>query len=195
MNSRVADVTEINRLSTLRNKDAAPMSIDINNRLIDAKVEPLRRLHAALSVSSLFNAGRTEELAELVHPDVAVLSVPGVAPGAGYAGREGLLRYFDEAAEHGFVAHAAITEAHVTAAGNVLASGSLLSTVHDLTSDVPAWFVYRFREEMVSAIETYLDRDTADEQAGRPSSETDPMGSSGSGHPSHRRSSGSACPT
>jgi hypothetical protein len=154
------------------------MSIDTNDRQIDAKVEPLRRLHAALSVSSLFNAGRTGELVELVHPDVTVLSVPGVAPGAGYAGREGLLRYFDEAAERGFVAHAAITEAQVTEAGNVLASGSLLSTVHDLTSDVPAWFVYRFHEDTVSAIETYLDADTAREQARRPSSETDAMGSS-----------------
>ncbi|HEX5924692.1 MAG TPA: nuclear transport factor 2 family protein [Baekduia sp.] len=153
------------------------MSLDTNNRQIDAKLEPLRRLHAALSVSSLFNAGRTEELAELVHPDVTVLSVPGVAPGAGYAGRDGLLRYFDEAAEHGFVAHAAITEAHVTQAGNVLACGSLLSTVHDVTNDVPAWFVYRFREEMVSAIETYLDADTAREQARRPSVDTYPVGS------------------
>jgi SnoaL-like domain len=141
------------------------MSTDPHDRQLDVKLEPLRRLHAALSVSSLFNAGRTEELAEFVHPDVIVLSVPGVAPGAGYAGRDGLLRYFEEAAEHSFVAHAAITEASVTQAGNVLASGSLLSTVHDLTSDVPAWFVYRFRDELVSAIETYLDADTAREQA------------------------------
>jgi hypothetical protein len=169
-------VTETNRLTTLRNKDAALMSIDTNDRQIDVQIEPLRRLHAALTASSLFNAGRTEELAELVHPDVTVLSVPGVAPGPGYAGREGLLRYFDDAAGHGFVAHAAITEAHVTEAGNVLACGSLLSTVHGLTSGVPAWFVYRFREEMVSAIETYLDADTAREQARRPSVETDPVG-------------------
>ena len=154
------------------------MPIEANNRRIDVEIEPLRRLHAALSASSLFNAGRTAELIELVHPDVTVLSVPGVAPGAGYTGRDGLLRYFEEAAGHGFVAHAAITEAHVTEAGNVLASGSLLSTVHDVTSDVPAWFVYRFREEMVSAIETYLDRDTAHEQARRPSLETNPIGSS-----------------
>jgi hypothetical protein len=174
----VSGITEANRLTTLRNKDAALMSIDANNRQIDVKVEPLRRLHAALSVSCLFNAGRAEELVELVHPDVMVLSVPGVAPGPGYAGREGLMRYFDDAAEHGFVVHAAITEAHVTETGNVLASGSLLSTIHDLTSDVPAWFVYRFREDMVSAIETYLDRDTAHEQARRPSLETEPLGSS-----------------
>jgi hypothetical protein len=180
MNKRVAhaEVTETKRLTTLRKRDAAPMSIETNNRQIEVKLEPLRHLHAALSVSSLFNAGRAEELAELVHPDVTVLSVPGVAPGAGYAGRDGLLRYFDEAAERGFVAHAAITEALVTEAGNVLASGSLLSTVHDLTSDVPAWFVYRFREDLVSAIETYLDRDTARQQARRPSAETYPKGSS-----------------
>jgi hypothetical protein len=154
------------------------MSIDTNNRQLDVRLEPLRRLHAALSVSSLFNAGRTEELAEFVHPDVIVLSVPGVAPGAGYAGRDGLLRYFEEAADHSFVAHAAITEAHVTPAGNVLASGSLLSTVHDLTSDIPAWFVYRFREELISAIETYLDAGTAREQARRSSADTYSMGSS-----------------
>ena len=141
------------------------MTVATNTRQIDVQVEPLRRLHAALTVSSLFNEGRAQELAEFVHPDVRVLSVPGVAPGPGYTGREGLLRYFADAAEHGFVVHAAITEAHVTETGNVLASGSLLSTVHDVTSDVPAWFLYRFRDAMVSAIETYLDADTAREQA------------------------------
>lgn len=147
------------------------MSRPTSNPEIELRIEPLRRLHAALSVSCLFNAGRVQELTALVHPDVAVVSVPGVAPGAGYAGREGLARYFDEAAEHAFVARAVITEARVTEAGNVLASGSLLSTVHDVTSDVPAWFVYRFREELVSAIETYLDPDTACEEARRPSEE------------------------
>jgi hypothetical protein len=59
----------------------------------------------------------------------------------------------------------------VTETGNVLASGSLLSTVDDVTSEVPAWFVYRFREGLVSAIETYLEADAAREQAGRPSAE------------------------
>jgi hypothetical protein len=61
------------------------------NASLEATVEPLRRLHAALSVCSLFNAGQPAQIAELVHPDVTVLSVPGVAPGAGYPGREGLL--------------------------------------------------------------------------------------------------------
>jgi ketosteroid isomerase-like protein len=142
------------------------------NASIEDTVEPLRRLQAALSVCSLFNAGQPAGIAELVHPDVTVLSVPGVAPGAGYPGREGLMRYFAEAAEHGFMAHAAITEARVTETGNVLACGSLLSTVGDATSEVPAWFVYRFRDGLVSAIETYLRPDAAREQADRPPAES-----------------------
>jgi hypothetical protein len=43
------------------------------NASIEATVEPLRRLHAALSVCSLFNAGQPAGIAELVHPDVTML--------------------------------------------------------------------------------------------------------------------------
>jgi hypothetical protein len=43
MNTRVAhaEVTETNRLATLKDWEAAPMSIDTNNGRIDVEVEPL----------------------------------------------------------------------------------------------------------------------------------------------------------
>jgi ketosteroid isomerase-like protein len=130
--------------------------------------EPLRRLHAALTIARLSNAARADEAAEFCHPDITILSVPGVAPGPGFRGRSGFRRYFGAAAAHGFQAQGAITEAHVTDAGNVLASGRLLSIVDGVPHGVPAWFVYRFRDGLVSAIETYLDWHTACDQADGP---------------------------
>ena len=42
MNTRVPPVTDANRLTTLRTRDTALMSIDTNNRQIDVQVEPLQ---------------------------------------------------------------------------------------------------------------------------------------------------------
>jgi hypothetical protein len=117
--------------------------------------EALQRLHLALSVAMLANDSVMDE--RLIHPDLVVPSVPGVAPADGFRGIEGLRRYFRDAEAHGFLAQAAISTATVTAAGNVLAGGELLCTAAGSTDAFPAWFVYRFRDKRVSAIETYLD--------------------------------------
>lgn len=128
-------------------------------------LEATKRLRMALSVADLANNCEMDE--GLLHPELAVPSVPGVAPAAGFFGIEGFRRYFEEAATHNFLAQAAFHTAHVTEAGNVLASGSLLCTVSELTQEVPAWFVYRFRDGLVSAIETYTDETAAREAAAR----------------------------
>ena len=119
----------------------------------------------ALSVAELANAGKMEE--GLLHPELVVPSVPGVAPAPGFSGMDGIRRYFREAAAHNFLAQAALRAAHVTEAGNVFASGSLICTVSGHTEEFPAWFVYRFRDQLVSAIETYIDEDAAREAAAR----------------------------
>jgi ketosteroid isomerase-like protein len=47
----------------------------------------------------------------------------------------------------------------------VLASGELISTTQAATQSIPAWFVYRFRDGLISAVETYLDPKAAAKQA------------------------------
>jgi ketosteroid isomerase-like protein len=128
--------------------------------------ESLRRLHVAMSTASHFNAGRVEQVLEAAHEDIRVMTVPGVAPGP-FCGRDELRDYFARAAAHTFHARAAITEARVTGAGNVFAAGNLVATIQDVTHDLPAWFVYRFRDGKLSSIETYLDVESAHDQADR----------------------------
>jgi hypothetical protein len=117
-------------------------------------LEATMRLRMALTVPDLANAGQMDE--GLLHPELVVPSVVGVAPSPGFFGIEGFRRYFEDAASVGFLAQAAIRSAHLTDAGNVLASGSLICTAGGNTTETPAWFVYRFRDELVSAIETYI---------------------------------------
>lgn len=127
-------------------------------------LEATKRLRMALTVPDLANACEMDE--GLLHPDLAVPSVPGAAPSPGFYGIEGFRNYFKEAEDHGFLAQAAIHTARVTEAGNVLASGSLLCTVDaKYVNEVPAWFVYRFCDNLVSAIETYVGEDEALEAA------------------------------
>jgi ketosteroid isomerase-like protein len=91
--------------------------------------------------------------------------VPGIAPGPGYTGHDELGRYFAEAAKHETRAAAIITRAEVTKTRNVLAAGELISRTNHASGAITAWFVYRFRDGLISAVETYLDAETAWEQA------------------------------
>ncbi|MCW2990736.1 MAG: hypothetical protein JWM73_1330 [Solirubrobacterales bacterium] len=122
-----------------------------------ATLRPLERLALALRVALLAGEERLDEIQGLLHEDLEVPSVPGVAPGRGYRGIDGFSRYFAEAAAAGFRAVPEITAAEVTETGNVLATGRLVCHVRDAVEAVPAWFVYRFRDDRVSAIETYTD--------------------------------------
>lgn len=128
-------------------------------------LEPLRRLRAALTLAEHVNAQRVEEAIDLAHPDISVLSVPGFAPGPGYFGHEEFRRYFVDAARHNAINQAAISRAEVTAGGNVLAGGELISTTPAARQSIPAWFVYRFQDGLISAVETYLDPKAAAKQA------------------------------
>ncbi len=110
---------------------------------------------------------RVSKALELAHPLITVRSVPGVAPGPGYVGHDELRRYFADAARQDASAAAVIHRAEVTEAGNVLAAGALVSRTRQASAEVSAWFVYRFRDSLISAVETYLDAETAREQAQR----------------------------
>ena len=130
-------------------------------------LEPVRRLRTALAIAEFASMHQVGEALELAHPLIKVRSVPGIAPGPGYVGHDELRRYFTDAAKQEASAAAVIHRAEVTTAGNVLAAGMLLSRTSQASASVPAWFVYRFRDGLISAVETYLDADTAWEQAQR----------------------------
>jgi ketosteroid isomerase-like protein len=98
------------------------------------------------------------KMLELAHPLIEVRSVPGIAPGPGYVGHDDLQRYFTQAATHQASAAAVIHRAEVTETGNVLAAGELISTTRQASAAISAWFVCRFRDGLISAVETYLPR-------------------------------------
>lgn len=120
------------------------------------------RLRLALSVAAYANRRDIYALMPLLHPLVEVPSVPGVPPASGFRGFSGFIRYFKAAGDDGVSAEAHQRFAEVTEAGNVLATGELRSRTRDEGErSVPAWFVYRFRDGLVGAIETYTDAATA----------------------------------
>jgi hypothetical protein len=80
-------------------------------------------LAVAIRLSSASAPGRSHSSARLSSTQNADGDTQ-TAPG--FRGRSGIRRYFGAAAAHGFRAQGAITEARVTDAGNVLASGRLL---------------------------------------------------------------------
>jgi ketosteroid isomerase-like protein len=49
----------------------------------------------------------------------------------------------------------------------VVAAGELISKTHQTSGAISAWFVYRFSDGPISAVETYLDTEAAWEQARR----------------------------
>jgi hypothetical protein len=116
-------------------------------------------------MAELANAQAVDQLLELVHPEIEVLSVPGFTPGPGYFGHADLRRYFDDATARGAHAQVEIDRLEITPAGNVFAEGQLSTSADGITEALPAWFVYRFRDELLSAVQTYLDRQCAWEHA------------------------------
>lgn len=123
--------------------------------------EPSRRMGLVLRLIAFANDGGHGSLEDIVHPEIEVPSLPGVAPGRGYHGVQGFRSYFAEARRNRFVARAAVDRLEVTAAGRVLASGELLLDVAGAQERLPAWFVYGFRDGLICSLETFGDEDTA----------------------------------
>jgi ketosteroid isomerase-like protein len=132
-----------------------------------ALLEPVRRLRTTLAMAEYSSTHQVSKVLKLAHPLIEVRSVPGIAPGPGYVGHDELRRYFAEAANHEARAAAVIHRAEVTERGNVLAAGELISTTNQANGAISAWFVFRFRDGPISAVESYLDIKTAREQAQR----------------------------
>jgi ketosteroid isomerase-like protein len=102
----------------------------------------------------------------LLHPEMQVLPAPGVAPARSYTNRQEFLAYFSDARTNGVRVEPEVREIRVTATGAVLVCGSLRMDGPDGEDEIPAWFVYTFRDGLIATLENHLDRAMAEEAAG-----------------------------
>jgi ketosteroid isomerase-like protein len=108
-----------------------------------------------------------DAIAELLHPELDVLAIPGLAPGQGYRSREEFLEgYFGESRRIGQHIEVDVSRVRVSPTAAILVDGRLRISVGDNTELVDAWFVYRFRDGRISAFGNYLEPTAAERAAG-----------------------------
>jgi hypothetical protein len=126
----------------------------------------LRRISLVVDLLRLVGQEAVGEIAPLVHPEITVLGTPGLAPGGGYQGRDAFLGYFAEAKAHGLFIQPDVSALRVSPSGAVLATGSLRVAGPSGIDEVPAWFVYTFRDGLIASLATFLDCAQAEAAAG-----------------------------
>jgi len=126
--------------------------------------------HIGLVVDLLRLSGEeaVEAIVPLLHPQMRVLAAPGIAPARPYQTREDFLDYFSDARAQGVLIEPDAQEVRASRSGAVMVAGRLRMTTSDSVDETPAWFVYTFRDRLISSLETYLDGDMAEEAAGFP---------------------------
>jgi hypothetical protein len=107
-----------------------------------------------------------EAIAPLLHPEMRVVAAPGVAPARQYQTREDFLAYFADARLNKVLVEPDACEIHVTHSGSVLVTGSLRMTSPAGVSEIPAWYVYTFRDGLIASLENHLTSELAYESAG-----------------------------
>ena len=99
----------------------------------------------------------------ILHPEMHSLAAPGIAPARSYENRTQFLEYFPDAVGRGFQVRPDASEIRVLPSGAVWAAGGLCVTTPAGADTTPAWFIYTFREGLIDSLETYLDRDLAEQ--------------------------------
>lgn len=107
-----------------------------------------------------------DEIAPLLHPRMRVLAAPGVVPAHAYRTREDFLNYFSDARSRGIFIEPDAREIRTSPSGSVIVTGSLRMTSQGDATDIPAWYVYTFRDRLIDSLETYLDAALAEDAAG-----------------------------
>ncbi|MEA2496626.1 MAG: hypothetical protein QOJ29_4537 [Thermoleophilaceae bacterium] len=128
----------------------------------------LRHIGMVVDLLRLSGQEAVAAIAPLVHPEMRMLAAPGVAPARDYQTREEFLDYFSEARANGVLVEPDACELRVAASGAVVVTGSLRMTSRGGEDEIPAWFVYTFRDGLIASLETYLDAEMAQEAAGSP---------------------------
>ena len=126
----------------------------------------LRQIKLVVELLVLSGQEAVAELAPLLHPEMRVLAAPGVAPVRSYQTREEFLAYFADAKAHGVLIEPDASEIRVGASGAVLVAGALRMSGATGVDEIPAWFVYTFRDGLIASLENHLDRGMAEDAAG-----------------------------
>jgi hypothetical protein len=126
----------------------------------------LRRIQMVVELLCLAGDEVVDLISPLIHPEMQMLPAPGVAPARSYTNRQEFLAYFSDARRNGVRVKPEAREIRVTQSGAVLVSGSLRMAGPDGEDEIPAWFVYTFRDGLIATLENHLDRGMAEEAAG-----------------------------
>ena len=126
----------------------------------------LRQIRMVVELLALSGQEAVAELTPLLHPEMRVLAAPGVVPARSYQTREEFLAYFADAKAHGVLIEPDASEIRVGPAGAVLVAGALRMSGPNGVDEIPAWYVYTFREGLIATLENHLDREIAEHAAG-----------------------------
>ena len=126
----------------------------------------LRQIKMVVELLALSGQEAVAELTPLLHPEMRVLAAPGVAPVRSYQTREEFIAYFADAKAHGLLIEPDASEIRVSPSGAVLVTGALRMTGKNGADEIPAWFVYTFRDGLIASLENHLDREIAAQAAG-----------------------------
>lgn len=126
----------------------------------------LRQIKMVADLLTLSGREAVDELTSLLHPELRVLPAPGVAPVRSYQSRDEFLAYFADARASGVRIEPDASEIRVSPSGAVLVGGALRMTGPSGADEIPAWFVYTFRNGLIATLENHLDREMAEVAAG-----------------------------
>lgn len=128
--------------------------------------QSLRHVRLVIELLDRSGAGDAAGVVDLLHPELEVLAIPGMAPGKGYRSREEFLGYFEDAGRIGQRIETDVSRVRVSPSGSVIVDGALRITVGENTEVVDAWFVYGFRDGLIATLGNYLEPAQAERAAG-----------------------------
>jgi len=125
----------------------------------------LHRIGVVVDLLRLSGARDIKNIEPLLHPDMQVVPAPGIAPKASRRGRAGFLDYFRDTESKGILMEPDAYEIQHCLSGKVLVAGSLRFTNNGTITQAPVFYVYAFRDGLISCLETHLDREGAKQSA------------------------------
>jgi ketosteroid isomerase-like protein len=107
-----------------------------------------------------FNAGRLDDILELSHPGVEIVSQASRFTGEPYRGHDGLMRWFAETLDSFDEWSVSVDEVEETSRERVLAVGSLHMRGRESGAnvDMPCAWVFDFQGELAIRMETFPNR-------------------------------------
>lgn len=127
----------------------------------------LHRVGVVVDLLRRSSGGDIEGIKPLLHPEMTVFAAPGIAPQVHRPGREGFLDYFRDTEARNIRMEPDAYEIHACLSGKVLVAGAIRFTIKERVTEAPVYYVYAFRDGLISCFETHTDRSAAEEAAGK----------------------------